>query len=139
MFIILIPNVLYALKNKNKVNMYQNKKAVIAEQIGRYGCFALMIFNIPFAWRGFWFSFGELVYIVVNSVLLLAYCVSWVILWKKSNIVKALLLSIIPSVIFIFSSVLIVSIPLLAFSIIFAVAHILISVKNVQTQESVER
>ena len=46
---------------------------------------------------------------------------------------KALLLSIIPSGIFVFSGVIIVSIPLLVFSALFAVTHILISVKNIGT------
>lgn len=52
------------------------------------------------------------------------------ILLKSFGIVKAVLLSVIPSLTFIFSGVIIASMPLFSFSIIFAVSHILISVKN---------
>ena len=43
---------------------------------------------------------------------------------------KALSLSIIPSCIFIFDGIVLASIPLAAFSVVFAVSHILISCKN---------
>ena len=129
--IVMIPNIVFAIKNKNGYqNTYQNKVAQILEQISRYACMVLMIFNIPYTWIGFYFSFAEIVYIVVNSVFVLAYCVIWIALWKKSGIVKALMLSIIPSLIFLFSGIVIVSIPLMLFAVIFATTHILISVKN---------
>ncbi len=92
-----------------------------------------MIFNIPYTYCGYWFAHGETVYIAVNAAAVFAYCLIWIILWNKSNMTKALLLSIIPSGIFVFSGVIIVSIPLLVFSALFAVTHILISVKNIGT------
>ncbi len=129
--IIMIPNIVFAIKNKNGYpNIYQNKAVHILEQISRYACMALMIFNIPYTWIGFYFSFAEIVYIIVNSIFVLAYCLVWIVLWKKSGIVKALLLSIIPSLIFLFSGIMIASIPLTVFAVIFAVTHILISIKN---------
>lgn len=129
--ILMVPNIIYAIKNKNSFNgNYHNKTAEVFEQIGRYACFILMVFNIPYTWIGFWFCYGLIVYLVVNSVLVFAYCIIWIVLWKKSCMVKALLLSAIPSCMFVFSGVMIASIPLILFSIIFAVCHILISVKN---------
>ena len=131
MVIIMIPNIIYAVKNKDGFDgAYNNKVAQIAEQIGRYGCIAFMIFNIPCTYFGFYFENAIIVYIAVNTALLLAYCLSWIILWKKRGLVKALLLSVIPSVIFLFSSVMILSGLLFAFAVIFASAHILISVKT---------
>jgi hypothetical protein len=133
MAILMIPNIVFAIKCKNGFDGdYHNKFAEITEQISRYACFILMIFNVPYTWTGFWFSRGLTVYLTVNAVLTSAYCVIWIILWKKSGIVKALLLSVLPSSIFVFSGVMIASIPLLAFAVIFAVTHILISVKNVK-------
>lgn len=135
--IIMIPNIVFAIKIKDGYsNTYQNKAAEILEQIGRYGCFALMIFNIPYTWIGFYFSFAEIVYIIVNSLFVLAYCVIWVVLWKKSGVVKALLLSVIPSLVFLFSGIMIASIPLTVFAVIFTVTHILISVKNAMPTET---
>lgn len=131
MVILLIPNIVYYIKFKDGFNgNYHNKIVEVFEQISRYGCFILMIFNIPYTYIGFYFSYGLIIYLVVNSVLISAYCLIWIILRKNFNIVKALLLSIIPSLIFIFSSIMIISIPLFIFSIIFAITHIFITYKN---------
>lgn len=76
MAIILIPNIIYAIKHKNDVApTYTNKKIVIAEQIGRYGCFILMIFNIPYTYFNFWFDSALIVYLSVNGSLCLAYLI----------------------------------------------------------------
>ena len=134
MAVIMIPNIIYAAKHKNQVAVYDNRAAIVFEQIGRYGCFVFMIFNIPYTYIGFWLSFGEMLYITVNAVLLLGYCASWIVLWNKSGIVKALLLSIIPSLVFIVSGILIASILLFVFAAIFSVMHILISIKNAMAE-----
>ena len=46
MAIIMIPTS-NAAKHKNESNGYRNKAVEVLKQIGRYGCFALMIFNTP--------------------------------------------------------------------------------------------
>ena len=135
---IMIPNIIYAVKHKNQVTIYDNRAAIVFEQIGRYSCFVFMIFNIPYTYIGFWFSFGEIFYITINAVLLLGYCISWIVLWNKNGIVKALLLSIIPSLVFFVSSILIASIPLFVFAVIFAVTHILISIKSAKAENTDE-
>ena len=68
--VIMIPNIIYAIKNKGGFpNSCGNKAAELFEQIGRYGCIAFMVFNIPFTYFGFWFDKAMLVYAIVNSVL----------------------------------------------------------------------
>lgn len=48
MAVILIPNVIFAMKCKDGfVNKWNNKLGETVEQIGRFGCFFLMIFQIP--------------------------------------------------------------------------------------------
>ena len=131
MVVIMIPNIVYAVKCKSDTsNAYINKVAEIIEQVSRFACFALMIFNVPYTWKGFYFSSAEVIYVVVNSILVIAYCLAWAILWKKSGIFKALLLSVIPSIVFLFSGIMIASIPLIVFAVTFAVTHILISLKS---------
>lgn len=138
--IIMIPNIVYAIKNKDGyVNNYKNIAAEISEQISRYACIALMIFNVPYTWFGFCFEYAEIIYIVVNSTLVAAYCLAWVIFWQKSGLAKALLLSILPALVFVFSGVMIASIPLAAFAVIFAVTHILISVKNAIAADNTQK
>lgn len=127
----MIPNIIYAVKNKGNVaDTYNNKLATVAEQVGRYGCFASMIFNIPYLYFNFWFDYAIIVYLAVNGGLCLAYLIFWIICRNKSGKLRALALSVIPSCIFIFSGVMLLNIPLICFAVIFAVSHILISYKN---------
>lgn len=131
MAIIMIPNIVYAIKNKNdSCNNYNNKIVIVAEQIGRYGCFVLMIFNIPYTYFDFWFNNALVVYLSINGLFCLAYLIFWIICWNKQGKLKALSLSIIPSCIFLFSGIVLANIPLIVFAIIFAINHILISCKN---------
>ena len=115
--LLLIPNIVFAIKNKK-------------EQIGRYGSMLFMIFNIPYTFWGFYFAYAQIVYIAINSALMLAYYIFWIIFWKKDCLTKSLLLSIIPSILFTFSGIMVASVPLIIFAIIFAIFHIWISAKN---------
>ncbi len=131
MAIVMTPNIIYAAKCKNGVaNNYNNKAVAIFEQIGRYGSFVFMIFNVPYLYLNFWFAHALTVYLSVNGVLCLAYLIFWIILWNSNGKLKALSLSIIPSCIFLFSSIILANIPLFIFAVIFAVNHVLISYKN---------
>lgn len=131
MTLIMIPNIVFAIKcKKGFENTWHNKKAQISEQIGRYGCFATMIFNVPFTTFGFSSDEAFAIYLIVNTALTLLYCIIWVICFKKSGVFRALSLSIIPSAIFLFSGILSHSVLLIISAIIFAPSHILISYKN---------
>lgn len=127
----MIPNAVCAVKNKAAfADIWENRTVHLLEQIGRFGCFGLMIINIPFTWLGFWFENALNVYIGVNAVLLLAYCVIWIVCFRAKTVFKALALSVIPSVIFLFSGVMLLSFPLIVMALIFAPCHIAISYKN---------
>ena len=129
--VIMVPNIIYALKCKDGFeNKWNNRGVEIIEQIGRFGCFGFMIINIPGTWFGWWSDEAFAVYLIVNSVLIITYCVIWIICFRKNTIFRALALSVIPSVIFIFSGVMSRSILLIVASLIFAPTHILISYKN---------
>ena len=127
----MVPNIVFAIKRKDGfVNKYHNKALGVLEQVGRYACFALMIFNIPFTYFNFWFDYALVIYLAVNGVLCLAYVVIWIVCWNNDGKAKALTLSIIPSAIFLFSGIVLLSVPLIAFAVIFAIGHITISYKN---------
>ena len=91
---------------------------------------AFMVFNIPYTYFNFWFAHALTVYLSVNGALCLAYLIFWTICRKSSGKLKALSLSILPSVIFLFSGTVLANIPLIAFATVFAATHILISYKN---------
>lgn len=135
--IIMVPNIIYAVKKQSEfANAYKNKTVEILEQIGRYACMAFMVFNIPYACFNFWFSGALAVYLSVNGGLCLLYCLFWVLLWNKDTKLKALSLSVIPSAIFLFSGIVLAHIPLIAFAIIFCVNHVLLSYKNFAARQT---
>ena len=129
--IIMIPNIIFAVINKDGFkNKYQNRVVGIFEQMGRYACIVFMIFNIPYTYFDFWFKYALAVYLIVNGVLCLLYLIYWILFWNKDGKLKALSLSIIPSLIFLFSGIAVASIPLIVSAVIFAINHILLSYKN---------
>lgn len=129
--IIMIPNIIYALKIKDGFeNKWNNKLVEIIEQIGRVGCFGFMIINIPGTWFGWWSDEVFAIYLIVNIMVILLYCLIWIICFRKNTVFRALTLSVIPSIIFLFSGIMSRSVLLIFASILFAPTHILISYKN---------
>ena len=129
--VIMIPNILFAMKCKDRfVNKWNNKSVETVEQIGRFGCFGFMIINIPGTWFGWWSDEAFAVYLVVDAVLVTLYCVIWAVCFRKSSVFRALALSNIPSVLFLFSGIMSRSILLTIAAVLFAPSHILISYQN---------
>ena len=135
--LILLPNIAFAVLNKDGFkNAYENKPLEICEQIGRFGCFILMIVNVPYTYFGFRFNYTLAAYLAVNGVLTFVYLLGWIVLWKKPGVLRALLLSITPSAIFLFSGVMLTNIPLSVLSVLFAITHITLSYKNAAAEEN---
>ena len=129
--VIMIPNIIFAVRCKDGFeNRWNNKAIEVFEQIGRFGCFGFMIFNIPGTWFGWWSNEAFAIYLIIDSLLIALYCAIWVICRKKNNIYRALALSVIPSVVFLFSGVMSRSILLIIATILFVPTHIMISYKN---------
>ena len=129
--VIMFPNIVFAVRCKDDFdNKWNNKVIEMIEQIGRFGCIGFMIFNVPGTWFGWWSNEAFAIYLIIDFLLISLYCAIWFIFWKKNNVFRALALSIIPSVIFLFSGIMSRSILLIFATILFAPAHILISYKN---------
>lgn len=129
--VIMIPNIIFAVKCKDGFeNKWSNKTAEFIEQVGRFGCFSFMIFHIPGTCFGWWSEEAFAVYLIANALLVALYCVIWVVCFRKNTIFKALALSIIPSVVFLFSGIMCRSVLLILSAVLFAPTHILISYKN---------
>ena len=83
---IMIPNIIFARKHKEAFeNKYQNKAIECLEQIGRFGCFGFMIFNIPTTWFGWWSAEAFAAYLVVDTFLVVLYIAIWMICTTKGS------------------------------------------------------
>ncbi len=128
---ILIPNIIWTIFNKNiSYNDFSNKPLHVLEQIGRYACMLFMVFNIPCTYFGFWFNNAFIFYLTIGGAILVIYYLGWIIFHKNNSRTKALWLSITPTLLFLFCGIMITSIPLIVFAIIFGTCHIIISYKN---------
>ena len=131
MLVIMIPNIIFTIKNKDGFqNLWTNRLVETFEQIGRFGCFGLMVLIIPRCGFGFSSDKAFSWYLIIDVILTVAYCLIWAICFKKSSVFRALALSIIPSLLFLISGVLSQYWPLIVAAIIFAPCHITISYKN---------
>ena len=129
--LIMIPNIVFAVKCRDGFeNLWHSRMTERLEQIGRYGCFITMICNVPFTVFGFSSDDAFAVYWIVDSVLAVTYCLIWIVCFRKETLFRALSLSILPSVLFLFSGVMSRSVLLTAAAVLFAPCHILLSYKN---------
>ena len=128
--LMLIPNIVYAIKNKNEKNLCTNRFMNVIEQIGRYACIVLMWLPLV-VWKFEFASVFELVlYFVCNGTLLVAYWISFAVYMKRKTVRLALALAILPSCIFLLSGILLRHWLLVGFAGLFAVGHIYVTYKN---------
>jgi hypothetical protein len=128
--LILVPNIICAIRVKDQENKCQNKIMIILEQIGRYGCMFLMVFNIGVFELGFISVATLLAYLFGNLILLVSYLVIWVLYFKKPEYPKQIAPAVIPTIIFILSGITSLHILLIIFGIIFGVGHIYVTKQN---------
>ena len=127
LIVILTPNAIFALKcPQGFENQWQNRWVETIEQIGRFGCMAFMAVNIP----GWWSDEAFAVYLIADTLLAAAYCLIWILCFRKNTLFRALALSILPSALFLLSGILSRSVLLTLSALLFAPSHILISYKN---------
>ena len=128
--LILIPNIIYAIAVKGQKNKCKNTFMNILEQVGRYACMLLMIFNVGIAEFGFSNVALFLAYLFGNAVLLVAYWVVWILYFKKPSFGKQIALAVIPTAIFLLCGVTMGHWLLVVFAVVFGVAHVYVTCKN---------
>ena len=130
--LVLIPNIVYAARNKDEKNLCPNKLMNVIEQAGRYGCIIFMWLPL-FVWEfGFNSVLEMILYVVLNSALIIAYIILFAVYLKKKNAPLALILAIIPSCIFLLSGILLRHRLLVCFAVLFAAGHIYVTKKNAE-------
>lgn len=122
--LLLLPNIAYAVFPKRQAGEWRHCRLLeVLEQVGRYGCMLLMVVSagpIP----------PGAVYLALGGCLLGLYWFGWIVFWKENSLRRALVLSILPTLLFLESGMLTGSWPLVGLALVFGVCHIGISVKN---------
>ncbi len=130
--IILIPNIIYAFKNKGEKNLCTNKAMNIIEQIGRYACIILMWLPL-FVWKFGFASVPEmLLYFIGNGTLLFVYLFVFALYFGKKTKGRAIILAVLPACIFLLNGLLLRHWLLTGFAILFAIGHIYVTKKNLE-------
>ena len=128
--LMMIPNIIYAVKNKGEKNLCENKLMNVTEQIGRYACIVLMWLPLLVWEFGFASVLEMTLYFALNGILLIAYWLVFTVYFKKKSAKLALTLAIIPACIFLISGILLRHWLLVGFAAVFAIGHIYVTKKN---------
>lgn len=130
MIIMMVPNIIFAIKNKGIENVCTNKVMNVMEQIGRYTSMFLLIFNVGILEWGFHSNESFVMWCLMVFLLLMLYLFIWTFYFKSKNYRLALLLAIIPSIIFIISGFFMRHLLLIISGMIFSIGHIYITIIN---------
>ena len=130
--IMLLPNLIYAVRFPGSGSGAQSRMMNILEQIGRYGSIALMILPIGVGEFGFPGVAELLVYIFGNGALLLSYLIIWAFYFKRPSPGKAMALAVIPVGLFLLSGIALRHWLLVGCASVFGVGHIYITGKSSQ-------
>ena len=129
--LLLIPNIIYALKGRNPAGRYSGSKVMcVLEQTGRYASMFFMVFHIGIGESGFCSAGAILFYGIGNSVLLLLYWIVWMLYFCEHTFRKEVALAIIPVCIFVLSGVTSGNILLVAGGVIFDIGHLYVICQN---------
>ena len=128
--LMMVPNVIFALRHRDMENKCKNRLMNLLEQIGRYGCLVLMIICIGLDKFGFGSVEDFLIYLFGSALLLLAYFIFWILYGKSPSRKKALALSIIPCCLFLLCGVTLRQWPLVVFAVLFCVCHVCVTLSN---------
>ena len=129
--LMLIPNIVYAVRHKGEKNLCTNPVMNLTEQIGRYACIVLMWLPL-FVWKfGFASVEAMILYLAGNGVLLAAYWIVFALYKKEKTVKRALASAILPACIFLLSGLLLRHWLLAGFAVLFGVGHIYVTLKNI--------
>lgn len=128
--LMMIPNIIYGIKNRAVEKQPYSRIMAIVEQVGRYACIIFMWLPL-LVWEFGFKSVGEMVlYAAGNVLLLVAYYVFWIFYSKRKTRKRALVLAILPTCIFLMSGLLLRHWLLVISAVLFGTGHIFITQKG---------
>jgi len=126
---IMIPNIVYAVKGGQDAKS-DNRVITILEQVGRYTSMSLMLLPMGIWKFGFPNVLAMLIYLVGNSMLLIAYGIAWEFYFKKKTYSIAMILAVVPVGIFLLTGFCLHHWLLVAAALLFGYCHIHITRQN---------
>ena len=133
--LLLIPNIVYAIKHKGEKNLCTNQLMNALEQVGRYACIVLMWLPLLVWEFGFPGEVEMLLYLAGNAALLIAYWIVFARYFKEKSAEQALVLAILPACVFLLSGLTLRHWLLAAFAVVFAIGHIYVTQKNADVKQ----
>jgi len=128
--LMLLPNIIYAIRFRDAENKCTNKLLNILEQVGRYGSMALMVLPLG-VWKfGFPSVADMLVYLIGSGALMLTYYVLWAVYFRRQTAGVSIALAVVPTLIFLFCGLALRHWLLVAFAVLFGIGHITVTRAN---------
>lgn len=135
LLLILIPNILWAIKHPEVENKCKNVFFNLAEQIGRYSCMFLMIFPL-FVWKFGFRSVSEMIIHFAGGIFLtLIYLAVWVYFFKNSTDPCRIILAVVPCMIFFLFGFTLRHWALSTAAVVFFIGHIGVTLKNIKSKK----
>lgn len=128
--IMLIPNIIYAIKFRGAENCCSNKLMNNIEQIGRYASMFFMIFNIGILEFGFASVQMFIAYMLGNIILMAAYWIVWILYFIRQRYWKSMTLAVIPTLIFLLCGIALRDWMLVISGGIFGIGHVYVTYQN---------
>ena len=130
LILLLIPNVVYAIKFRNIENKCKVKWANILEQIGRYASMFFMVFTFG-SLAGGWASVEALFcYFFGSIILLVLYWLVWLLYFIEQKKWKSMTLAIVPTLLFLLGGMTMQNILAIIFAMLFGIGHIFVTYQN---------
>lgn len=134
MLALLAPNLLYAARRPAVQNLCKSKLLRALEQVGRYGCMALMCVHTGVLEFGYASHAWSVVWLSVVTPLLFAYWALWMAYFHRQRAGAAIALAAVPALVFLASGLLWRNVPLMALALMFAYAHITVTRINLKPE-----
>ena len=133
--VLLIPSVVMAFKFKKFRNRCTNTAMNVCQWLGRFGAILFMV--VPFGVGEFGFSHINefLIYLIANIILLVIYIFVWLSFMKKQTYIKAMIMAVVPAVIFLVCGVTLRHFILLFCAVMFFIGHIYVTTSNYRTDK----
>lgn len=136
--LMLLPNIVYAVRFRDAENKCTNRLLNILEQVGRYASMALMVLPLG-VWKfGFPSVADMLIYVIGNGALLLTYYILWAVYFRRQSAAVSVALAIVPTLMFLLSGFTLRHWLLAVAAIIFGIGHIAVTWQNIRDNSSAE-